>query len=108
MAGKLIYQTKEVKEFANAMSVSAFRKYNVVLQLLKDTGVLSYPLAEKVEGRRNLFEIRILSEDNESFFYCYDTGTVVYVIHAFEKKTRKTPPREIEKALAIRRRLLGN
>ena len=48
MAGKLIYQTKEVKEFANAMSVSAFRKYNVVLQLLKDTGVLSYPLVEKV------------------------------------------------------------
>lgn len=90
------------------MSVSAFRKYNVALQLLKDTGVLSYPLAEKVEGRRNLFETAYFQKTTRGFFYCYDTGTVVYVIHAFEKKTRKTPPREIEKALAIRRRLLGN
>lgn len=107
MNGKRIYQTEAVQAFADAMSDASRRKYNAALYLLAEDGVLTYPRAEKVEGHRNLFEIRILTKDNERFFYCYDAGTTIYVVHAFEKRTRKTPQREIAKALEIKKSLLG-
>ena len=68
MNGKPIYQTEAVRAFADAMSDASRRKYNAALYLLAEDGVLTYPRAEKVEGHRNLFEIRILTKDNERFF----------------------------------------
>lgn len=104
---KNIYQTEAVMAFADAMSAPSRRKYYAALSLLEEDGVLGYPRAEKVAGHRNLFEIRIITPGNERFFYCYDAGTTIYVVHAFEKRTRKTPSREIAKAIAIRNNLIG-
>ena len=36
-------------------------------------------------------------------FYCYDTGTAVWALSGFVKKTQQTPIREIAKALKIKR-----
>ena len=107
MMRKQIYQTEAVQAFADAMSMLSNRKYFRALHTLGVFGYLRSPEAEKVEDQDNLFEIRIVTDGNERFFYCYDAGTTVYVIHAFEKRTRKTPTREIAKALAIRNELLG-
>lgn len=103
---KNIYQTEAVMAFADAMSAPSRRKYYAALSLLEEDGVLGYPRAEKVAGHRNLFEIRIITPGNERFFYCYDAGTTIYVVQ-FEKRTRKTPSREIAKAIAIRNNLIG-
>ena len=107
MNGKRIYQTEAVQAFAASMSPLSRRKYLRALHTLGLFGYLRMPEAEKVEGQDNLFEIRIITDGNERFFYCYDAGTTVYVVHAFAKRTRKTPPREIATAIAIRNELLG-
>ena len=107
MTRKQIYQTEAVQSFAASMSALSRRKYLRALHTLGVFGYLRMPEAEKVEGYDNLFEIRIITDGNERFFYCYDAGTTVYVVHAFEKKTRKTPLREISKAVAIRNELIG-
>ena len=104
---KNIYETKEVKAFANGMSAVSRRKYDIALQTLRDVGFLRYPMGEKVEGHDDIFAIRIVSGGNERFFYCYDDGDVVVVLHGYSKTTRKIPVREIEKALCIRDRLFG-
>lgn len=107
MAGKRIYETDAVKAFVAGMSPASKRKYDHALSVLRQVGYLRYPEAEKFDEHDNLFAIRIITPGNERFFYCYDDGDMVAVLHSFAKKTKKTPLSEIKKALRIRRELLG-
>ena len=46
-----------------------------------------------------MFEIRIeLGGDIFRVFCCFDEGSLVILFNVFQKKTQKTPSREIEKA----------
>ena len=36
-------------------------------------------------------------------FCCFDEGRIVVLFNAFQKKTQKTPQKEIEKALRLKR-----
>ena len=50
--------------------------------------------------REGLFELRIqASGDAVRIFYFFFTGETIVLVDGFVKKTQKTPPREIEKAL---------
>ena len=104
---KRIYETEAVKAFASRMSPLSRRKYLLAKSALAMYGRLGYPEGEKFGQYDNLFAIRILSGGNERFFYCYDTGDVVAVLHAFTKRTKKTPLAEINQALKIRSELFG-
>ena len=107
MAGKQIYETDAVKSFYGRMSAASRRKYDHALVAIRQFGYLRAPEAEKLEGYDNLFAIRIMTPGNERFFYCYDDGTMVVVLHAFSKRTMKTPTSEIRFALKVRKELLG-
>lgn len=67
------------------------------INLLKDYGYelpkISTNHAKHIEGK--LYELR--PGDNRILYFYYDQGTYV-LLHAFMKKTNKTPPQEIEKA----------
>jgi len=50
-----------------------------------------------------LFEIRIEFESNiYRIFCCFDKGNLVVLFNAFQKKTQKTPKKEIELALKLK------
>lgn len=59
-------------------------------------------------------EIRIHTDLEHRVFYVAAFAEAVYVLHAFEKRTRKTPPRELQlardrfRALVTRRRGTGD
>lgn len=107
MAGKRIYETDAVKAFAAQMSAASVRKYLHVKNALAARGWIGYPEGEKFSQHDNLFAIRILTGGNERFFYCYDSGDVIAILHAFAKRTKKTPLSEIGRALKIKRELFG-
>ena len=49
-----------------------------------------------------LYEIRIEYQSNiYRIFCCFDKGKLVVLFNAFQKKTQKTPKKEIEKALKL-------
>ncbi len=53
-------------------------------------------------GYDGLFAIRIEFESNiYRVFCCFDKGNIVVLFNGFQKKTQKTPPKEIEKAMQI-------
>ena len=53
------------------------------------------PMPDVGAGTR---EIRIRTSDGAfRVFYVVESATDVYVLHAFQKKTQKTSPRDIEK-----------
>ena len=56
------------------------------------------PMPDVGAGTR---EIRIRTRDGAfRVFYAVESATDVYVLHAFQKKTRKTPVKDIEKGKA--------
>lgn len=105
MPGKIVIQTDQAREFMETMDSLSQRKYGAILQLLSECGFLRAPFGEKVEGHENLFAFRILTNGNYRYFYCYDTGTIVYVLSGYSKKSNDIPRREIDRALQIRKEL---
>ena len=97
--------TKQAQEFAETMNNAAKMQFVLIRRKLEEDGRLVSPYGEKVEGRDDLFAIRIRHGQNVRFFYCYAVEDIVWVLSGFEKKTEKTPPAEIRKALKIKKEL---
>ena len=57
---------------------------------------------KSIEGVKGLFEIRIEYESNiYRIFCCFDKGNLIALFNGFQKKTQKTPSKELEKAEKI-------
>ena len=105
MPRKTVIQTDQAREYRNTMDPLSQRKYVALLQLLEERGQLHAPFAEKVEGVDNLFALRIMTAGNYRYFYCYDAGELIFVLHGYSKKATRIPRRELARSLAIRKEL---
>ena len=57
---------------------------------------------KSIEGVKGLFEIRIEYESNiYRIFCCFDKRNLVILFNGFQKKTQKTPTKELAKAQKI-------
>jgi len=78
-------------------------KITWVLTLIEDLPRIPETCLKHVENADGLFEIRVQhGSDNFRIFRFFDRGGLVILANGFQKKTRKTPRQEIEKALQIR------
>ena len=107
MAGKAkeVLYTEEAEAFVEELPRLSKTKLLATADILERQGYLNKPLAEKVEGQGNLFSITIHTSDNPRVFYAYDDGTVIWLLHGYYKKKNKIPLAELNKALAIKRRM---
>ena len=56
-----------------------------------------------IENTNGLYEIRVqISSDIFRIFCFFDKGQLVVIINGFQKKSQKTPKKEIEKAIKIK------
>ncbi len=54
--------------------------------------------------RDGVYELRVTYGNNElRIFFIYDGDTIVILLNGFKKKTQKTPPQEINKAIKLRK-----
>lgn len=89
-----------VIEFINGLPAQERARVRNVLRLLQEFGVLlRLPHARPVSGRGGLWELRA---GTIRLFYFAHTERRFIILHAFYKKSPKTPKREI--ATAERRR----
>lgn len=102
---KRIKLSSQAERFIYSLPTTAIEKLTASLERLSQEGRLPAPYAEKVEGRDNLFEIRVKDGEQVRVFYAYAKGDDVWLLSGFIKKTQKTPPAEIRKALRIRKEL---
>lgn len=72
-------------------------EFDVLFAILHNTGSLSYPQGRKLSSY-DLFEIRVKRQNIYRCIYCYYKDSIV-ILSAFQKKSQKTPIKEIEKAL---------
>jgi phage-related protein len=86
----------EVTKFISSFDKQTKSKVYKNIALLEEFGnLLKWPHSRKISGK--LFELRITGQLEIRFFYCFHKNEV-YILHAFIKKTQKTPIREISTA----------
>lgn len=77
-------------------------KINYVLNLVRTEEHIPSKFFRNIENVSGLFEIRIEIDSNIfRIFCCFDEGRLVVLFNGFQKKSQKTPPKEIEKAERI-------
>ena len=87
------------KEFYVAQTKTVRDKINSVLKLVETQRMIPKKFFRIIEGSDGIYEIKVEIESNiYRIFCCMDSGAVVVLFHGIQKKTQKTPRREIEKA----------
>jgi len=95
-------------DFFNKQVDKLKSKIDYVLFLVTVADPIPKKFFEQMIGYHGLFAIRLEFESNiYRIFCCFDEGNLVVLFNAFQKKTEKTPKKEIEKALRIRREYIA-
>lgn len=84
--------TKELDSFP----IEVGARFNDLFQILAKEGKLEMPFAKKIDT--NLLEIRIKYQGQWRAIYAYLFKNTIIVLSAFQKKTQKTPKKELTKA----------
>ncbi len=86
-----------VRDFAREQNASTYAKIIHSIELLESFGpYLKPPYAKKL--RNKLYELRISGKIAVRIFYTI-IDNKFYLLHAFKKKTQRTPPRELKVAI---------
>lgn len=91
---KGIFYDKGAVEELRKFSEEVQKEFQAYIALLASEGRLEFPDARKVT--RKLFEIRVIQEGTYRSFYAYLKGQYIVILHFFQKKTQKTPLKNIK------------
>lgn len=86
-------------EFIATQNEAVRKKIVQTLIWLRELDRLPVSILKSIEGKKGLYEIRVEVGNNIfRIFCCFDRGNLVILFNGFQKKTQKTPSKEIEKA----------
>ena len=95
------------KEFFDRLDTGTQDKILYVLMLLQTQDRIPLKVMKLIE--EGLYELRIEYQSNiYRIFFCFDEGRIVILFNGFQKKTEKTPKKEIEKAKILRKEYYGS
>ena len=90
------------REFYDKLPVKVKEKIDYVLFVVTHADRIPTKFLKHIEGQTGLYEIRIEVGNNIfRIFCCFDKGKVIVLFNAFNKKTQRTPKREIELAIIL-------
>ncbi len=103
MANRIIRLYKDYfKDFYLTQSDAVRNKINYCLNMVKILDRVPSKILKYLEGTDGLYEIRIEVGNNIfRIFCCFDEGSLVILFNGFQKKTQKTPSKEIDKAIRL-------
>ena len=85
-------------DFYVAQAPPVREKINYVLRLLETQQNISTKFFKYLQGSDGIYEVRVEYGGNIfRIFCCMDEGAVVILFHGIQKKTQKTPLKEIKK-----------
>jgi len=79
------------------------------LELIEEIQKIPATYLKYIENTDGLYEIRVQQGSDIFRILCFfDQGQIVVLMNGFQKKTRKTPKKEIDKALIIKKEYENN
>ncbi len=101
MERKILTYGGYFEEFYDSLNAGVQKKVDYGLLLLTTEDRIPIKFVKFIKD--GLFELRIEFEGNiYRIFFIFDAGSIVVLFNGFQKKTQKTPKKEIEKALKIK------
>lgn len=102
---EIIFFEEHFNAFFETLSEKTKNKVDEILYFISILEQIPTKYIKKIVETKDLYEIRIeFSSNIFRIFCCFDEGNLIVLFNGFQKKTQKTPKKEIEKALEIRNR----
>ena len=90
-------------DFLSRQTQAVKDKIYWTISLLETLPRISDTYLKKLDSTDGLYEMRIQFGGNIYRIFCFfDDGKLIILLNGFDKKTQKTPRREIERALRLR------
>jgi phage-related protein len=79
-------------------------KITWTIEIIEELEKIPDTYLKHIEGTNGLYEIRVKQgSDIFRIFSFFDKGKLIIIMNGFQKKEQKTPKKEIEKALKIKK-----
>ncbi len=109
MTREIIFYKNYFIDFYLAQDSKVQEKIEYVFKLIRTVERVPEKFLKHIETTDGLYEIRIKHRgDIYRILCCFDEGRVVILFNAFQKKTQKTPKKEIEKGLKLKQGYFQN
>ncbi len=103
MARQIIFHGEYFLNFYKNLNSEVKSKIQYVFELIRQVDRVPKKFLAPMIGYESLFEIRVEYQSNiYRVFCCFDQGQLVVLFNGFQKKTQKTPKKEIEKAMRLK------
>lgn len=99
MNRKIVFYENHFIEFYQNQDQKVKGKIQYVFELIKQVDRVPEKFLKHLSGRNGLYEIRVEHQSNiYRIFCCFDEGKLVVLFNGFQKKSQKTPQKEIDMA----------
>lgn len=103
MTREIRFYEKYFIDFYLSLNSTVQEKIEYVFKVLRTVDRIPSKFLKHIENTDGLYEIRIkVGSDIYRVFCCFDEGRVVVLFNGFQKKSQKTPKKEIDKALKLK------
>ncbi|TDG35337.1 helix-turn-helix domain-containing protein [Pedobacter changchengzhani] len=103
MSRELIFYEHHFIEFYRVQDEKVRGKIQYVFELIKQVEKVPEKFLKHLTGTDGFYEVRIEYQSNiYRIFCCFDEGKLVVLFNGFQKKTQKTPSKEIDKAIKLK------
>jgi phage-related protein len=100
---QIIFYEHHFVDFYLEQTEKVQEKIEYVFKILRTVQNVPKKFLNHMTGTDGLYEIRIEFESNiYRIFCCFDKGNLVVLFNGFQKKSQKTPKKEIELALKLK------
>ncbi len=104
MKRQIVFHGEYFIDFYKELDLGIKSKFKYVFELIRQVEIIPKKFLAPLKGYDGLFEIRIEYQSNiYRVFCCFDKGKLIVLFNGFQKKTQKTPKKEIEKAMKLKK-----
>jgi phage-related protein len=101
---ELLFYKHYFLNFYDGQTIKVQQKILWTLRVIEDLERIPEMYFKHLEGTDGLYEIRVQSGSDIFRIFCFfDNNNLVVIGHGFQKKTQKTPDKEIQRAEKIKR-----
>jgi phage-related protein len=100
---KITFYKNYFQNFFDKQNKKVKAKIIWTFDLVEDLQIVPETYLKHIENTNGLYEIRVQHASNIFRIFCFfDQGQLVVIANGFQKKTQKTPKKEIDMALTIK------
>ena len=101
---QVFYYKHYYLDFFNSLKPEVKLKFNWTLKLIATLERVPKKYFDHITGSSGIFEIRVeVGSDIYRVFSFFDKGQLIVLVNGFQKKSQKTPKKEIELAEKIKK-----